>query len=149
MKLVWGGPRAPELNEALQTFVAVRVGAPRGFGPAATLGVLEGERFIGAVVFNNWSPEDGTIEMSAAADSKRWLTRSVLNAMFNFCFHECGCQLVALRVSERNSGMIEIARRFGFSETRIDRLRGRDEAEIIFTFTDDAWTAHRANERNR
>ncbi|KQW62700.1 MULTISPECIES: GNAT family protein [unclassified Ensifer] len=147
MNHVWGGPRAPQVNEGLARFVAARLGAERGFGPCATLGAIDGETLIAAVVFHNWQPEEGVIEMSAASDSKRWLTRPMINAMFNFCFEECGCQLVVLRVSERNFGMLDIARHFGFSETRIDRLRGRDEAEIIFTFTDDAWNAHRANKR--
>lgn len=149
MNLVWGGPRAPQINEALAWFVAARLGAERGFGPCATLGGIEGENLVAAIVFHNWQPEEGVIEMSTASESKRWLTRPMINAMFNFCFEECGCQLVVLRVSEHNTAMIGIARRFGFSETRIERLRGRDEAEIIFTFTDDAWREHRVNERNR
>jgi len=149
VKLVWGGPRAPEVNEALARFVAVRIGADRGFGPCATLGGIDGETITAAVVFHNWQPEEGVMELSSASDTKRWLTRPMINAMFGFCFGECGCQLAVLRVSERNVGMVEIARRFGFSETRIERLRGRDEAEIIFTLTDDAWQAHRMNERNR
>jgi RimJ/RimL family protein N-acetyltransferase len=146
--LVWGGPRAPDINAVLEQFVAVRIGVERGFGPCATLGLLEQGQLVAAVVFHNWHPEEGVIEMSSASDSKRWLTRQMLNAMFGFCFGECRCQLVVLRVSEHNRGMVHIARRFGFSETRIERLRGRDEAEIIFTLTDDAWKAHRANERN-
>ena len=148
MILVWGGPRAPEINEGLARFVADRIGVSRGFGPCATLGQIVGDVVVAAVVFHNWHPEEGVIEMSSASDTKRWLSRPMLNAMFNFCFEESGCQLVVLRVSERNVGMIDIARRFGFSETRIERLRGRGEAEIVFTFTDDAWHVHRANERN-
>ncbi|UWF68413.1 MULTISPECIES: hypothetical protein [unclassified Brucella] len=35
--------------------------------------------------------------------------------------------------------MIRIARAYGFSETYIPRLRGRDEGEFIFTLTDDDW----------
>lgn len=149
MKLVWGGPRAPELNAALAGYVAARLGADRGFGPCATLGGIEAESVVAAVVFHNWQPEEGVMEMSSASDSKRWLSRPMINAMFGFCFDECGCQIAVLRVSERNAGMIHIARRFGFSEIRIERLRGRDEAEIIFTLTDDAWKVHRMNERNR
>lgn len=148
MTLVWGGSRAQEINAALAGFVAVRIGAERGFGPCATLGLIENDALVAAVVFHNWHPEEGVIEMSSASDSKRWLMRPMINAMFNFCFDECGCQLVVLRVSERNAGMVAIARRFGFSETRIERLRGRDEAEMIFTMTDDAWSAHPVNERN-
>jgi RimJ/RimL family protein N-acetyltransferase len=148
LTLVWGGPRAPEINEGLVKFVASRIGAERGFGPCATLGLVHDRIVLAAVVFHNWHPEEGVIEMSSASDTKRWLTRPMINAMFGFCFDECECQLVVLRVSERNAGMIDIARRFGFSETRIERLRGRDEAEMIFTLSDDAWNVHRANERN-
>ena len=145
MNLIWGGPRAPDVNAAIEGFVAGLTGVRRGFGPSATLGVIEAETLVAGVVFHNWQPEEGVIEMSSASVSKRWLCRPVLNAMFGFCFEECGCQMVVLRVSERNAGMIDIARRFGFSETLIPRLRGRDEAEFIFTFTDDAWRGHRAN----
>ncbi|UDF30043.1 UNVERIFIED_ORG: GNAT family N-acetyltransferase [Roseateles sp. XES5] len=150
MSLVWGGPRAAAINAALAGFVAQRLGKgfERGFGPCATLGDVERDTIRAAVVFHNWQPEEGVIEMSAASDSKRWLTRPMLKAMFGFCFAECGCQLAILRVSERNETMCRIARRFGFAETRIPRLRGRDEAEIIFTLSDDQWNAHRANERN-
>jgi RimJ/RimL family protein N-acetyltransferase len=146
LNTVWGGPSAPDVNAALVRFVADRIGAERGFGPCATLGLVDDRSILAAVVFHNWHPEEGVIEMSSASDTKRWLTRPMINAMFRFCFDECGCQLVVLRVSERNAGMIDIARRFGFSETRIERLRGRDEAEMIFTLTDDAWKTHRANE---
>ena len=134
MSLVWGGPRAPEINAALAGFVASRLGEgfERGFGPCATLGDVEQDTILAAVIFHNWQPEEGVIEMSAASDNKRWLTR----------------RLAVLRVSERNETMCRIARRFGFLETRIPRLRGRDEAEIIFTLSDDQWNAHRANERN-
>lgn len=55
--------------------------------------------------------------------------------------------MVVLRVSERNAGMISIAERFGFTRHRIPRLRGRDEAEIIFTLTDNDWRAHPVNQR--
>lgn len=147
MTLVWGGPRAPDINTALAQFVASRIGAERGFGPCATLGLMDRGALAAAVVFHNWHPEEGVIEMSSASESKRWLTRRMVNAMFGFCFGECRCQLVVLRVSERNAGMVDIARRFGFQEARVERLRGRDEAELIFTLTDDAWNAHRLNER--
>jgi len=46
-------------------------------------------------------------------------------------------------VSERNTGMVEIAQRFGFQGTLIPRLRGRTESEWIFTLTDDDWRASR------
>ncbi|MNL77791.1 hypothetical protein D3C87_2040460 [compost metagenome] len=71
----------------------------------------------------------------------------MLKGMFGYPFDQIGCQMVVLRVSEHNAVMIEIAERFGFKAYRIPRLRGRDEAEILFTLTDDDWRAHPVNRR--
>lgn len=106
-----------------------------------TMGVFDGGKLIAGTVYHNWHPENGVIELTSAAISRRWLTRSVVNAMFDLPFHKLGCQLCALRVSEKNENMVQIARSFGFNEYLIPRLRGRDENEFIFTLTDDQWSA--------
>lgn len=146
MNLIWGGERDPATNQAIADFVASHIdGCERGFARFTTLGVMVQGQFIAGVVYHNYSPEAGVIELSAASTSKRWLTRPVLKAMFSYPFDEIGCQLAVLRVSEENRGMVGIARRFGFTSYRIPRLRGRGEAEIIFTLTDDDWRAHPVN----
>ncbi|MBP1882383.1 GNAT family N-acetyltransferase [Sinorhizobium mexicanum] len=148
MNIIWGGAADPAKNDAIAGFVAAHIdGCGRGFADFATLGVTEEGRLVAGVVYHNYSPEAGVIELSAAATSKRWLTRPVLTAMFGYPFDEIGCQMAVLRVSEENRGMVEIARRFGFTSHRIPRLRGRDEAEIIFTLTDNDWRAHPVNRR--
>lgn len=79
------------------------------------------------------------MEMSAAADSPRWLTRPVLRAMHSYIFNDSGCQMALMRVSEHNKRMLRIAAAYGYQSHRIPRLRGRDEAEIVLTLTDDDW----------
>ena len=148
MRITWGGAADPTANRAIAEFVASRIaGCERGFADFTTMGVLQDDVLVAGVVFHNYAPEAGVIELSAASTSKRWLARPVLRAMFGYPFDEIGCQIVVLRVSERNSGMIAIAGRFGFSPHRIPRLRGRAEAEIIFTLTDNDWRNHPANQR--
>lgn len=98
-----------------------------------------GDPIIAGVVFHNYSPESGVMEMSAAATSPRWLTRRVLHAMHSYIFEDAGCQMAAMRVGEQNARMRSIAERYGYTPYRIPRLRGRDEAEILFTLTDDEW----------
>ena len=130
-------------NEAVAAWVAAHIpGCERGFDRPVSIGVLEGERLIGGTVFHNWNPEAGVIEMSSAGTSPRWLSRKMLKAIFGYVFDQIGCQLVVMRVSERNIRMIEIAERFGFKGHLIPRLRGRDEAEWLFTLTDDQWRQH-------
>lgn len=146
--LIWGGERAPEINQAIAYFVAGGItGCERGWENFTTLGLVEGDRLVAGVVFHNYNPEAGVIELSAAATSRRWLTRPMLKGMFGYPLEQIGCQMVVIRVSERNTVMTGIAERFGFTAYRIPRLRGREEAEILFTLTDEDWRAHPVNRR--
>lgn len=148
MRLVWGGSASPIYNAAIAHFVASHIpGCDRGWDQFTTLGLVDQDRLVAGVVFHNYAPEAGVIELSSASICRRWLTRPMLKAMFGYTFDQIGCQMVVLRVSERNTGMIEIAERFGFKSYRIPRLRGRGEAEILFTLTDDDWRKHAVNRR--
>lgn len=147
MEIIWGGEGTPQIRAAVHDFVASLTGSQRGFGLCSVMGVLDEGRLIAGVVYHNWAPEYGVIELSAAAVDKRWLTRPVLKAMFSYPFDGAGCQLCVLRVSEGNRPMHRIAKAYGFRETVIPRLRGRGEAEHIFTLSDDDWRDNRFNRR--
>lgn len=103
------------------------------------IGVAEGGQLVGGTCFHNWYPKDGVVEMTSASITSKWLTRRMIRAIFNYAFGLLECQLVVMRVSETNTGMVNIAKRFGFEGYLIPRLRGRSEAEWIFTMTDDQW----------
>jgi RimJ/RimL family protein N-acetyltransferase len=130
-------------NREIAAWVAQHIpGCERGFTNPTAIGVAENGDLIGGTVFHNWNPEAGVIEMSSAGISPRWLSRQMLKAIFGYVFDQLGCQLVVMRVSERNDRMIGIARRFGFDGHLIPRLRGRDEAEWVFTLADEQWRQH-------
>lgn len=141
MEIIRATPdRWPELNTAIGEFVTGLVwGGRRNIAHYRSFGVFDKGTLIAGVLYHNWDPDTGVIELTSASTSKRWLTRPVLKAMFALPFDELGCQMAALRVSEHNKPMLRIARAYGFEAYRIPRLRGRDEAEIILTLTDDAW----------
>lgn len=149
MNILWGDSTNPELRFRLSSFVDRSIGGSGlGFGDGTAMGVFDGHKLIAAVVFHNWEPRAGVIEMSAAALDRRWLTRSVLQRIFDYVFDDAACQMVVMRVSEKNRPMVRIARSYGFSEFLIPRLRGRDENEYIFTFTDDDWRSSRFNSKS-
>ena len=131
-------------NKVVGNFVSLGIwGEPDRLENYCTMAVLEDSQLIAGTVYHNWYPEEGVIELSSFSLSKRWLTKKVIRAMFSLPFECLGCQLVVLRVSEFNKTMIGIARTFGFTETFIPRLRGRNEGEFIFQFTDDQWKSSR------
>jgi len=134
----------PDLNAQTGAFVSqLCFGMPDQIERFCSMAVFHGEQLVAGTLFHSWHPESGVIELTSASTDRRWLTKTVVKAMFHMAFAMIGAQLVALRVSERNTGMVEIAQRFGFQGTLIPRLRGRTESEWIFTLTDDDWRASR------
>ena len=130
----------PAQNKAVGDFVSnLCFGRPGVMDSYCSMGVVHGGKLVAGTLFHNWHPECGVIEMTSASVDRRWLSRSVIQSMFTMAFNTIGAQLVTLRVSENNADMIAIAKRFGFDGVLIPRLRGRNEAEWIFTLTDDAW----------
>lgn len=121
--------------------VAKLLGHERPFEHYMAIGVLEDDRLVGGVVYHEWSPEYGTIQLSAASASPRWINKAILRTIFNYPFLRAGCQMAVMRVAETNTRMRRIAKAIGCAEHLIPRLRGRSEAEAILTLTDDDWNA--------
>lgn len=137
---LWAGPREPELNKALADWCAAHIGLPRGFeAPYVTMGVFDDGRLVAVMLYNNFQPEAGVIEIHGAGITPRWLTRPVLHEMFAYPFEQIGCQMVVMRVSERNTRLLRMLTAYGFDHVTIPRLRGRDEGERIFWLTEEAW----------
>lgn len=133
----------PFWDERVAAWVARRIpGCERGFGPSVSLGVLSKEKKLaGGLVFHNWHPECGVIEMSAASVDPRAWTRTVMKAAFGYAFEQIGCQMVVVRCDAENRRVRKFWRGLGADEYEIPRLRGRDKSEVIMTLTDDAWRA--------
>lgn len=130
----------PHHNSDVAEFVCDEIwGTPDAIEKYCTMGVYSDKGLVAGTVYHNYHPKEGVVELTSASLDKRWLTKRVIRAMFWLPFMRLGCQLIVLRVSERNLTMCKIAKTFGFDETYIPRLRGRDEGEFIFTYTDDMW----------
>lgn len=136
----YGPETQPNNNKVVGDFVSSMIwGEPERIENYCSMAVVENMELIAGTLYHNWHPSEGVIELSSASLNKRWLTRPVIRAMFHLPFERLGCQLVVLRVSERNKSMCRIAKSFGFTEVYIPRLRGREEGEFVFSYTDDQW----------
>jgi RimJ/RimL family protein N-acetyltransferase len=133
----------------VSAFVADKLGFRRGFassienGQCTAIGVMWRNVLIAGCVYHNYQPEAGVVEISAASISPRWLTFRTIHELLAYPFDALGCQLVVLRVSIRNTRMIDLAVRLGFLGYTIPRLRGRNEDEVIFTLRDEDWRSGR------
>lgn len=136
MTPVWGA------DEAVAAWVAAHIpGCERGFDAARAVGVLSGGRLVAGVVFHDWNPERGLIELSAAATDRRWLTREVVRVVFGYAFTVA--RMAVTRTGESNAPVRRIWRALGATEYVIAGLWGPDEAGVIFTLTPQQLAASR------
>lgn len=136
-------------SDYVARWVAEKIGMPRGFSKNIAFGIInKDDALIAGLVYHNYEPEAGVIELSGAAVDRHWMTRDVRQFMYDYPFLDCGVQLLVQRNSANNAHLNDQLRRWGYSEIRIPRGRGRDEDLIIFTLTDDQWFSHPKNLRN-
>ena len=130
--IVWG--------QHVADFVAKEIpGCGRGFGECKAMGFVVNGKLVAGVVYHNWNPESGVIELSAASLTREWLNKDRLAAIFDYPFSFC--RMVLTRQSEHNRRALRIWRSLGGKEYRIPDLRGPGEAEVIFTLSADDWRA--------
>ena len=79
---------------------------------AAALGAVRNGVLIGGVVYTNYRGCD--IEMLAAAESPRWITRAHLDAFFGYPFRQLGCLRVTAIIEKRNKHARKFVERLGF-----------------------------------
>lgn len=146
--ITWAVTRGRETG-ILSKWVADLIwpGKNRDFGNCQGLAVIDGDQLIAGMIYHNWEPDNGVIEISGAGIDKRWLTRATLKAMFQIPFKDWGCQAVVMRVAESDKPLHRMLKAYGFEHYVIPRLRGRNESENVFVLTDDAWASNKFNKR--
>jgi len=123
----------------------------RGFGKCRAIGVADSDgRLLGGVVYRNWFPEVGTIELSGAAlPGTNWLSRRALQIIYDYPFYTCGCFMVIQTTMADNEEALLVKAKLGFTFHRIKHLGGRDRDGVVGTFTVDDWENCRFNANRR
>lgn len=136
MRPVWG------LDDIVLPFVAAVACLPGLDGRGLAIVRTDGE-LIAGMVFNNWNPDAGVIEVHAASVDGRWVSRSVMREAGKYIFDTCRCQVGVVRTTEDNKPVRRWMQALGADEYIIPRLRGRNEPEVIYTLTEEAFRASR------
>ena len=76
-------------------WVAERIPHVDDFGPCSALGVVnsKGEPVAG-VVFHDYQPKCGTIQISMAANTPRWATKRIIKEILAYPFYQLGVRKV-------------------------------------------------------
>ena len=136
-----------DCNDIIKTFIEQRIPRCREHGlpeNGQALGVFDDKagKLLGGFYYHNFDPHSGVIEMSGAADSKRWFNRSILVSLFAYPFLGLGCQMVLMHHSAKDTQLAARLKQYGSSQHLIPRRYGRDEDGLISTLTIEDWKKH-------
>lgn len=137
-------------NELVAKFVADLIPSVRthGFGNCRTIGIVDGGMLVAGLVYHNWDPGAGVIEISGAAlPGEPWMTRETLKRMYQYPFLGCHCQMVINRVPAEDERQLRMLAVFGYSLIRVPRGLGRDKDLVLATLTREDWEANKFNKR--
>jgi hypothetical protein len=137
-------------DEIVAGFVAAMIPAAqdRGFGRCKAIGVVDGDQLIAGLVYHNWNPEAGVIEMSAAAiPGRQWLTRETIRQMYQYPFLQIGCQMMLQLTPASDERLLRQLSALNYTFVRIPRLLGRDSDGVVCLLTREAWQDNKFNKR--
>ena len=137
-------------DEVISQFVAQMIPSVRGrgFGNCKAIGIVEGGMLIAGLVYHNYDPGAGVIEISGAAlPGQFWLTRETIRHMYQYPFLVCGCQMVVQRTPAEDERLLYMLLRYDYTLHKIPRLFGHDKDGVICCLTREAWEANSFNKR--
>lgn len=123
-------------------------GQDKRFENFQALAIIDDDTLIGCVLFHHYNDEYGTIELTIATTSKKWVTRRTIKRMANYVFDDCNCQAAVIRTDQDNRHIRSMLKRAGFKEHVIPRLRGRSKPEVILVLGDDDWSRSKLREKS-
>jgi hypothetical protein len=137
-------------HEIVGNFVAQLIPHVGGtFGPAAkAIGVIDEEgKLIAGLVYTNYDPLSGTMEINGAAVNRRWLTRGTIARMYQYPFVQCGCQMVFQRTPADNEYLLGMLASYDYTFLPVPRMFGRNRDGVLCTLTIEDWANNRFNKR--
>jgi len=139
-------------DEIIARFVAQMIPhvGELGFGKCKAIGVIdENGRLIAGVVYHNWQPWAGVIEMTAAATTPRWLTRETIQTIYDYPFEQADVQMVLSLVVAEDERLQRQLAAGGFMFIRVPRLLGRERDGVICLLTSEAWDECKFNRKRK
>lgn len=140
MRLLFG------CSELMAAWVRARIPFmdPEGFGPCQALGVVNaGGRIIGGVVFHGWNKHYRSIEMSAASESAKWLSRRLVAGILSYPFEQLGVVRLASVTRPEDTRTRHLLEGIGMTYEGTGRKVFGDYDGVGYSLLRDEWRAGR------
>jgi len=121
-------------DQAIGEWVARRIPHMygRSFENFVAIGVAIDGKPAAGVVYSDWMPEAGTMQISMAADTPRWAGKGVIAALLHYPFEQSGVNKLWTSTPQKNERAIKFNLGVGFTREAILRHQyGRKNHAVI------------------
>jgi Acetyltransferases, including N-acetylases of ribosomal proteins len=127
-------------SDAVASWVLARLPDVHGFGQCVALGVADknGTLLMG-IVFSDYQPQWGTMQLSIAADSPRWAHKGIIKQLLAYPFEQAGVQKLWAAHEHTNVRAQRLSKGLGFKHegTLAQHFGPRKHAVISRMFRED------------
>lgn len=107
-------------DEFVSKWVCALIPHSDGFGPCVTIGITNDKRdLIAGVVYNQYQPKYGVIELSMAAISPMWAKKEIITELLRYPFEQLGVYKVYTATPADNAKAIKVNAHIGFKKEAI------------------------------
>ena len=113
----------------ISQWVASRIPTFTASSGATALGVVDGTDIIAGVVYERYNGVH--VEVSIAADDKRWASKKTLFSLFHYPFIQLNCLAMSVVVPSSNLESLNLATKLGFEGEAIIKYAAPDGSSLI------------------
>ena len=125
--------------EVVAAWVAERIQDCSDFGPYTAIGFAQDRVLIAGIVYNNYRPELGSVEVSFATNGQVRAFKDGLSVALSFPFIELRCQRVEARCRKKNKRIRRFLEGIGFKlEGCLRRGWGNEDMMVYGMLREDA-----------
>lgn len=121
-------------DHEIAQWVAERIPHMHGgnFGPCAAIGISSDGKLLGGLVYHDYQPELGTIQLSMAADNPMWARRKNIAGLLHYPFEQLGVYKVWTATPHDNEAALKVNLHIGFKrEATLAHQFGRKRHAVI------------------
>ena len=103
------------------------------FSQCTTIGLTDNGELIAGCIYSNYRPKSKDIELTFAADTPRWCSRSNIQTFLAYPFLQLGCNRVTAIVDARNTKAMRFLKRLGMKceGNMKEAMDGKNDAVIF------------------
>ena len=108
-------------TEEVAKWVAARIPhvGDVGFGPCEAIGVVGSNGLIAGVVYHDYQPRAGSIQLSMAADNPRWAKKEIIAGLLRYPFEQLKCYRVWTGTPIDNTMALRVNSKIGFTREAV------------------------------